>query len=102
MAGDENSLVARTGDVIGDCRPSTPLGRRGLFIRNGEEGGTIDRAGECCRLDMTLGRIKLLRFLSRELATLLRPISDDGESARRGPDLTEDRTLLSLSAPASL
>jgi hypothetical protein len=63
----------------------------------------MDRAGDCCRLDMTLGRTKLLRFLSRELATRFNPdISAAGESARRGPDRTEECTLVSLSAPASL
>ena len=95
--------MERTGEVMGDCRISTPLGRRGLFIRKGEDGGTMDRAGDCCRLDMTLGRMRLLRFRSRELATLPRLNSDEGESARLVPDMTdEDRTLVSLSAPASL
>ena len=89
---------------MGDCKASTPLGRRGLLVRRGEDGGgTMDRAGECCRLDITLGSIKLLRLRSRELATLLSPTSDvAGESARRGPDKTDERMLVSLSAPASL
>ena len=101
IAGEENSVVVRTGDVIGDCRPSIPLGRRGLVVLNGEEGGgIIERAGDCCRLDMTLGRMRLLRLRSLELATLLRPISEAaGESARLW---TDECTLVSLSAPASL
>ena len=105
MAGEENSVVVSTGDVMGDCRASIPLGRRGFVVLSGEAGGAgcIDRAGDCCRLDSTLGRIKLLRFLSRELATLLRPSSElAGESARRGPESTEERMLVSLSIPASL
>ena len=105
IAGEEKSVVCNTGDVIGDCRASAPLGRRGLVVRNGEAGGAgcIVRAGDCWRLESTLGRIKLFRFLSRELATLLKPSSElAGESARRGPDNTEDRMLVSLSIPASL
>src|SRR5690242_2921126 len=105
MAGEENSVVVSTGDVIGDCKASGPMERRGLFVLNGEAGGgwCIVRAGDCCRLDKTLGRIKLLRFRSLELATLLRPSSElAGESARRGPDSTDDRILVSLSMPASL
>ena len=72
-------------------------------MRRGDEGGIIERAGECCRLvDMTEGKIRLLRFRSRELAILVRPSSDEGDSARLGPDMTDDLTLLSLSPPASL
>jgi hypothetical protein len=104
MAGDEKSIVLSTGEVIGDCSPSMALGKRGLFVRRGECGGAgcMARAGDCCLLDKTLGRIRLFLFRSRELATLFSPISDAGESARRGPDITEDRMLVSLSAPASL
>jgi len=104
MAGDENSVVVKMGDVTGDCSASTPLGRRGLVVLKGEEGGGImERAGECCRLDSTLGRMRLLRFLSRELATLPKPTSDAaGESALLGPDNTDERMLVSLSAPVSL
>ena len=104
MAGEEKSIVLSTGEVIGDCRPSIALGRRGLLVLRGEDGGTgcIARAGDCCLLDKTLGRIRLFLFRSRELATLFSPNSDAGESARRGPDMMEDRILVSLSAPASL
>ena len=88
---------------MGDCKLSTLLGRRGLFVRRGDEGAIMGRAGECCRLvDMTEGRIKLLRLRSRELAILVRPSSEDGDSARLGPDLIDDLTLVSLSAPVSL
>jgi hypothetical protein len=102
MAGEENSVVVKTGEVIGDWKPSAPLGRRGFVVRKGEDGGIMDRAGDCCRLDKTLVSTKLLRLRSLELATLLKFISAAGESARRGPDSTDDCMLVSLSAPASL
>ena len=103
MTGEENSVVVRTGDVIGDWRASIPLGKRGLLIRKGDEGVTKGRAGECCRLDdITEGNIRLLRLRSLELAILLKPTSDAGDSARRGPDKIDDLILLSLSAPVSL
>jgi hypothetical protein len=44
--GDENSLVDNTGDVIGDCELSVPLGSRGLTILRGDEGAGILRAGD--------------------------------------------------------
>lgn len=107
MAGDENSVVVSTGDVMGDCNASAAFDNRGFVVLNGDAGGggCMVRAGDCCRLDNTLGKIKLFRFLSRELATLLKPAPSSelaGESALRGPDKTEDRMLVSLSMPASL
>jgi len=72
-------------------------------MRSGDEGGgTILRAGDCCRLVNTLGSIKLLRLRSREPVTRETLNSEPGESARRGPERTDDRTLESLSAPVSL
>ena len=103
MVGEENSLVERTGEVIGECEDSLPLGSRGFDMRRGDGGGGIPLAGECWRLvPSTLGRIKLLRFRSRDPASRDWLSSAFGESALRGNANAEDRTLLSLSAPVSL
>src|ERR1700753_1980756 len=60
------------------------------------------RAGECCRLGLELGKIKLCRFRSRIVLTLDRLISDTGDSARPPPFLAAyDGTPASLSAPPS-
>ena len=40
MTGEENSLVDRTGDMLGEGALS-PLGSLGLNARNGDSGGAI-------------------------------------------------------------
>ena len=61
------------------------------------------RVGDCCLLVLAkLGSTRLLRLCSRVLVTRLMLSSGAGESVRTGIDANEERTLLSLSAPASL
>jgi hypothetical protein len=57
-------------------------------------------AGDCWRLALELGSIKLCLFLSRWLVTLDRLKSETGDSARVEVS-ANDGTLPSLSAPAS-
>jgi hypothetical protein len=101
MAGEENSDVDNTGEVTDDCELS-PLGSRFRASLRGEDGGGMLLAGECPRLDMTLGRIRLRRLRSRELATRERLSSELGDSARRDAEIADESWLLSLSAPVSL
>ena len=88
--------------MIGDCSWSAPLGSRGLAIRRGEDGAGMLLAGDCPRLDMTLGRMRLRRLRSRELCTRARLTSELGDSALRCSDMADDAILPSLSAPVSL
>ena len=90
------------GEVSGEGAISPPLSTRGFATRRGEEGAML-RVGDCCRLVFAkLGSTRLLRLCSRLLVTLLRLNSGAGESVRIGIEANEERTLLSLSAPASL
>jgi hypothetical protein len=90
------------GEVSGEGAGSPPLGTRGFATRRGEEGAML-RVGDCCRLVFArLGSTRLLRLCSRLLVTRLRLNSGAGESVRTGIEANEERTLLSLSAPASL
>jgi hypothetical protein len=90
------------GEVSGEGAKSSPLGTLGLATRRGEEGAML-RVGDCCRLVLArLGSTRLLRLCSRLLVTRLRLSSGAGESVRTGIEAKEERTLLSLSAPASI
>ena len=83
MIGEVNSLVVRTGEVIGDGTLSAVLDILGRDILRGDEGPGATRAGDWCRLDAAkLGSTKLLRFRSRDLwlAMRLKLRSAPGES----------------------
>lgn len=81
-----NSLVVRTGDVIGEGTLSAAvLDILGLDILRGDEGPGGTLAGDWCLLDADkLGSTRLFRLRSRDLwlAIRLRLKSAPGESDR--------------------
>src|ERR1700712_4107396 len=81
--------------------PDTP---RGLVILSGDEGCGIRTGDSCLRGDVVPGRMMLRRLRWRELAARRRsPNSETGDSVLIGRDMIdEERTLPSLSPPASL
>lgn len=75
-------MLESGGDVTGEGSEGTDSsanGSRGFGILNGDDGGGI-RAGEGCRCgDGITGSLRLLRFLSPELADLAKARSELGD-----------------------
>jgi hypothetical protein len=81
-----NSLVSKTGDVIGDGMLVEPLGILDLAKRSGDDGPGGTPPGDWWRLEpIRLGSTRLFRLRSRDLVLtiLLRLKSAVGELERR-------------------
>lgn len=92
------------GECVGETTPSGMGNARAFVMWRGDDGCGILTGDSCLRGDAVPGKMMLRRCRCLELAARRKsPNSEIGDSVLGTRDMIEDdRTLASLSAPASL